>query len=786
MRYFIKAKISMLLLFGIYSFTVYASSSLFKSPSSVFSNGIFSTEQNRILNPEKRSSENGRFICTYKAGTGGSETRELKSFEFFEDGTLLFSLSEIPGSDISISNAGYVIFYDHEPTVKASLTIHCYSKNGKKIFSKGFNSACLFGFSPKGNMFGVGSKTGLEVISLSTGEADVYRKGWKFDISMDETVVAVAYENGITVYSNGKVINEINTGMVYTRKVRISPDNKRIAVIGKRNLRVYSSLDGKLTFSDALTGNNSFRDMRLDNTIVWTGIHYKGKEFSKGILRTYNLSSNSVTEEIKATEPRIRSGLDIKKFKEKYSFHQRDGRYPIIPWPFSPQDEAHELWNAYEGLNTPSDGHIDSDYPYLHQGIDMECDRNTRIYAVMDGIVKCVLTLGGDIYWRCAHAEEQVSGYSDGWLYAHVIESSFQIDVGDTVENGDYLGQIVYWSPQVDGHIHFSRITDHGAVWSYDDDEWGITYNPELSLTPNPDSTAPVIVTGISGKSKFGYCGNNTGYNATSSSYYDPDSAGGGLTGDIDIVVKLYDYIGYTNFTQPAFSVYYWIKGIDPVNCWSNYNKLIVDTTLGHIRNHTYDFYNAGDYKPYSEVLYKADNVFVVGGWFNRTRRFAHCLTNTNGDSLITTGEKDSCLHTDDYYDGWYRVYVKAYDCKGNFVVDSEDVYFNNGNHDPTPVVSAPEKPIPGFYLGQNFPSRFSSYTTIHYHVPKTANVSLTVYDLAGNEIKTLVSGIHKRKKYAVTWDGVDNKGREVGSGIYLYRLQAGRFTAAKKTQLLR
>ncbi len=781
MRCFIKIKVSILIIFGICIFTIYASSNLLKAPSSVFSNGVFSTEQNRSFNVERRVSENGCFISTFRVGNAGPATRELKDFQFFKEGNLLYTLSEVPGSDISISNAGYVIFYDHRPTSNAALTIHCYLKNGKKIFSKGFNGACLFGFSPKGNMFGVGSNKGLEVISLPSGEVDAYKNGWKFDISLDEAMVAVAYENGITVYSNGKVVSEINTGMTYSRKIRISPDNNRIAVIDKRNLRVYSSLNGKLACSDVLTGEKSFRDLRLDNNTVWAGIHNKGKEFSKGILRTYNIATNSVIEDIKDVEPRIRSGLDIKKFRGKHGSQQRDSRYPTIPWPFQPQDEPHPMWNNYEGLNTSGDGVVNTDYPYLHQGIDMECDRNTRTYSVMDGIVKCVLTLGGDIYWRCAHAEEQVSGYSDGWLYAHVIESSFQVDVGDSVEVGDYLGQIIYWSSQVDGHLHFTRISDHGTVWSYDDDEWGITYNQELSLVPNPDSTAPVIESALSGKSKFGYCRNNTGYNATSSSYYYPDSAGGGLTEDIDIVVKLYDYICYTNFTQPAFAIYYWIKGIDPVNCWSNYNKLIIDTTLAQIRNHAYNFYNAGKYKPYSEVLYKADNVFVAGGWFNRTRRYAHYLTNNNGDSLIATGEKDSCLHTDDYFDGWYRVYVKALDCKGNFVVDSEDVYFNNGNHDPTPVVSVTGKPITGFYLGQSFPSRFSSFTTIQYHVPITAKVSLRIYDLAGNEVKTLASGIHKRKRYSVTWDGTSNSGKKAGSGMYLYRLQAGNFTATRK-----
>jgi hypothetical protein len=401
----------------------------------------------------------------------------------------------------------------------------------------------------------------------------------------------------------------------------------------------------------------------------------------------------------------------------------------------------------------------------------------------MGGVVKCVLTTGGDIYWRTATAEEQVSGTSDGWLYAHLIESTIQVDVGDQVQTGDYLGQIIYWSTQVDGHLHFARITDHGTVWSYSDDEWGITYNPELSLAPNNDSTPPVIVNAISNKSKFAYCENNTGYNASNSDYYYPDSARGGLTGDVDIIVNLYDFIEYQNFTQPAYAVYYCIKGIDRVNCWSNYNKFIIDTTLGQVRNHFYDFYLASKYKPYSEVIFKADNVFEVGGWFNRTRRFAHYLTNTNGDTLVTLDERDSCLHTANYYDGWYRVYIKATDCKGNFVVDSEDVYFDNGNSDPTSVSVNKTAQIKKFYLGQNIPSQFSSITSIRFHIPKFSLVTLRVYDLLGNEVKTLAAGFYRRGKYSVTWDGTNNRGKKVGAGMYLYTLKADNLVATRKMQ---
>lgn len=724
---------------------------------SVYSNGVFITASDRAISSGRRVSENGIFTCKFNVTAKGPTVRSLKNFEFYENGKLLFSLDKIPGSDISISNAGYVLLF--EPGDYGTCIIHCYNKNGKKLFVKIFNYAQLFGFSQKGNLFGVGTDKKLEVIGLSSGKTTCYKKGWQFDISQDETMVAVAHEGGITVYSNGKSTGEINTDMVYTRKIKLSPDNKRVGVIDKRNLHVYSLPDCKLTYSDILTGENSFRDLTLDNETVWAGVHFRGEKLSKGILKTYHLITDEITEEIQAVEPIDRQIIDKTKYKAK----NKNSKYPVIPWPFSPQDQAHTLWNNYEGLNTDSDGNISM--AYLHQGLDIYCTAGTRTYAVADGFVKCRLTLyGQDIYWRIAHSEEQVSGWSDGWLYAHLDKNTIQVDVGDEITQGDYIGEIIPWEV-VGGHIHFARIRDQGTVWSYDDDEWGLPFNPEVALEPKGDGTPPVIVTAIQGESKFAYCRNET------STYLDT----GNINGDIDIIVKLYDIVGSSEYYQPAFALYYWIKRIDN-------NKLIVDTTLAQIRNHSYPYFDYSHFKTFARVLYKMDNTFQPGGWFTKTKKYAHVLTNNNGDSLITEDEKDSCLHTANYGDGWHRVYVEAFDAAGNSVVDSEDVYFDNG---VTELISDNQIPISEFFLGQNFPSRFSSFTNIQFGMPKTAYVSLIIYDLSGNEIKTLVSGIFQGwKLHTVKWDGSNKAGQRVNSGIYVYKLKADDFTTTRKMVL--
>ncbi|MEO0082927.1 MAG: T9SS type A sorting domain-containing protein [candidate division WOR-3 bacterium] len=76
------------------------------------------------------------------------------------------------------------------------------------------------------------------------------------------------------------------------------------------------------------------------------------------------------------------------------------------------------------------------------------------------------------------------------------------------------------------------------------------------------------------------------------------------------------------------------------------------------------------------------------------------------------------------------------------------------------------------FTLKPALPNPMHSQTTIHYSLPTKSNVDLTIYDILGRPIKTLVSGIKSAGEYSITWDGTDNAGKKVQSGIYFYTLK--------------
>ncbi|MFC1477823.1 T9SS type A sorting domain-containing protein, partial [candidate division KSB1 bacterium] len=85
------------------------------------------------------------------------------------------------------------------------------------------------------------------------------------------------------------------------------------------------------------------------------------------------------------------------------------------------------------------------------------------------------------------------------------------------------------------------------------------------------------------------------------------------------------------------------------------------------------------------------------------------------------------------------------------------------------------------FSLKQNYPNPFNPSTTITYDLPKPEKVLLKIYDILGREIRTIVNSEKPAGSHAVIWNGRDNYGMQVASGMYIYRIIAGEFSAVRK-----
>jgi sugar lactone lactonase YvrE len=100
----------------------------------------------------------------------------------------------------------------------------------------------------------------------------------------------------------------------------------------------------------------------------------------------------------------------------------------------------------------------------------------------------------------------------------------------------------------------------------------------------------------------------------------------------------------------------------------------------------------------------------------------------------------------------------------------------------PDPIVSLPVT----FALLQNQPNPFNPTTQIGFELPASVSVSLAVYDVSGRLVKHLVDATIPAGRHVVNWDGRNGAGQAVATGVYFYRIQAGRFTDTRRMVLLK
>jgi len=122
----------------------------------------------------------------------------------------------------------------------------------------------------------------------------------------------------------------------------------------------------------------------------------------------------------------------------------------------------------------------------------------------------------------------------------------------------------------------------------------------------------------------------------------------------------------------------------------------------------------------------------------------------------------------------------------GNLAVENADVQLTPmsatavGEEDN--ISAVPSK----FELLQNYPNPFNPSTTIRYALPKASHVTLKIFNLRGEVVKTLVNGFQSAQNYQVVWNGDNESGQKVAAGIYLYQLQADNYKQTMRLILLK
>jgi|GEM_PF-750938 len=119
--------------------------------------------------------------------------------------------------------------------------------------------------------------------------------------------------------------------------------------------------------------------------------------------------------------------------------------------------------------------------------------------------------------------------------------------------------------------------------------------------------------------------------------------------------------------------------------------------------------------------------------------------------------------------------------CPNRALVVIEDTPQMTGTADE-PVAGMPESPI----LYPNYPNPFNSSTIVRFHLPKSTQVKITIYDVTGKPVRTLLSNDVAAGQHVLHWDGLDRFGHTVASGIYFCRMETNSHTSSQKLMLMK
>ncbi len=162
-------------------------------------------------------------------------------------------------------------------------------------------------------------------------------------------------------------------------------------------------------------------------------------------------------------------------------------------------------------------------------------------------------------------------------------------------------------------------------------------------------------------------------------------------------------------------------------------------------------------------------------------------LNSIEADTLNFTGWKMKYANLSDV--GGENLTFEGVGIKRNSSVDSTGlIYIDDAQFDFTTPVEEIEETLPKEYsLEQNYPNPFNPSTKIIFNIPKQSNVKLEVFNIIGEKVTSIISNIqYEAGSHSVEWNGKNQFGNAVPSGVYLYKLTADKYSSVKKMMLIK
>jgi flagellar hook assembly protein FlgD len=125
------------------------------------------------------------------------------------------------------------------------------------------------------------------------------------------------------------------------------------------------------------------------------------------------------------------------------------------------------------------------------------------------------------------------------------------------------------------------------------------------------------------------------------------------------------------------------------------------------------------------------------------------------------------------------------------WAVHTYSAFYSSGNESEIVTIEAfvesEETSIPVITkLSGNYPNPFNPVTNISFSIKEASQVTIDIYNLKGEKVNTLVNEYLEPNYYNVEWNGRDENNRSVASGVYFYKMKAGRYTSTKKMILMK
>jgi hypothetical protein len=111
------------------------------------------------------------------------------------------------------------------------------------------------------------------------------------------------------------------------------------------------------------------------------------------------------------------------------------------------------------------------------------------------------------------------------------------------------------------------------------------------------------------------------------------------------------------------------------------------------------------------------------------------------------------------------------------FNIDAEVYFLSVGNENLIPK---------SFSLYQNYPNPFNPITHIQYDISEKTNVTISIYDMTGRLVASFQEGNREPGQYLISWNALDEVGKQLSGGVYIYQIQTEKFIKSKKMILLK